>query len=95
MNAEESIKTHTEFDDIFAKKNPELIKRFEVSGYTNLTLYLICEEGYMQAGQIGGYKGLIYNSAKVTKAQRIIKEKFEKMGYDVEGLAPEAEVDER
>ncbi len=93
--ANEDIKSHDKFNDEFAENNPELVERYKTSNYNNMTLFLICEEGYMQAGKIGDYKGLMYNSAKATNTQKTIKELFEKMGYDVEDLAPEKDLDQR
>lgn len=82
----EDIKDHAKFNEEFAEKNPEVIERFKKSNWSNMTLFLICEEGYMQVGKIGDYKGLLYDSLKSTKKQEEIKNMYEEEKYDIEDL---------
>ena len=51
-----------------------------------MTLFLICEEGYIQVGKMGNYKGLLYDSSKITKIQENIINMYNEEKYDIEDL---------
>ena len=51
-----------------------------------MTTFLICEEGYIQVGKIGNYKGLLYDSSKITKTQECIINMYNEAEYDIEDL---------
>ena len=51
-----------------------------------MTLFLICEEGYIQVGKMGIYKGLLYDSSKITKTQKKIINMYNEAEYDIEDL---------
>ena len=47
--ASKDIKDHAKFNNEFAKDNPKLVERYKKSNWNNMTLFLICEEGYIQS----------------------------------------------
>ena len=84
--ASKDIKDHAKFNNEFAKDNPKLVERYKKSNWNNMTLFLICEEGYIQVGKIGNYKGLLYDSSKITKTQECIINMYNEAEYDIEDL---------
>ena len=84
--ASKDIKDHAKFNNEFAKDNPKLVERYKKSNYNNMTLFLICEEGYIQVGKMGIYKGLLYDSSKITKKQQNIINMYNEAEYDIEDL---------
>lgn len=84
--ASENIKSHNKFNEEFEKNNPEVVERYKESKWDSMTIFLICEEGYMQVGKIGEYKGLLYDSVKITKKQEEIKNMYKEENYDIEDL---------
>ena len=84
--ASKDIKDHAKFNNEFAKDNPGLIDRYKKSNWNNMTLFLICEEGYIQVGKMGIYKGLLYDSSKITKKQQNIINMYNEAEYDIEDL---------
>ena len=84
--ASKDIKDHVKFNNEFSKDNPGLIDRYKKSNWNNMTLFLICEEGYIQVGKMGIYKGLLYDSSKITKKQQNIINMYNEAEYDIEDL---------
>ena len=84
--ASEDIKSHDKFNKEFEKNNPELVERYKKSNWNNMTLFLISEEGYIQVGKMGNYKGLLYDSSKITKIQENIINMYNEEKYDIEDL---------
>ena len=84
--ASKDIKDHVKFNNEFSKDNPGLVERYKKSKWNDMTTFLICEEGYIQVGKIGNYKGLLYDSSKITKTQECIINMYNEAEYDIEDL---------
>lgn len=84
--ASEDIKSHNKFNEEFEKNNPEVVERYKESKWDSMTIFLICEEGYIEVGKIGDYKGLLYDSLKITKKQEEIINMYKEEKYDIEDL---------
>ena len=84
--ASKDIKDHVKFNNEFSKDNPGLVERYKKSKWNDMTTFLICEEGYIQVGKMGIYKGLLYDSSKITKKQQNIINMYNEAEYDIEDL---------